>query len=105
MVDQASFAALQRQLKQRGVHLNTLHALLRIAELDTGKPSYRKERAQRLCTFVSMMGGVREPDLVAIARLTQPDARPLVPLESQLDTPPEPERTPLDPDHPEATQP
>ena len=63
-------STLANQLKRRGVRLNTLHATLRIAELD-GKHRVR-ERGQRLCKFVAMLGGVREPDLVAITGLTQP---------------------------------
>jgi hypothetical protein len=70
MQDQESVAALQRKLKRHGVHLNTLHATLRIAELE-GKHRVR-ERGQRICKFVAMLGGVREPDLVAISGLTQP---------------------------------
>jgi hypothetical protein len=63
---------LRREIKRRGVHLNTLHALLRLNELDPGKRQYRKEREGRILKFVAMLGGIREPDLVAISRLTQP---------------------------------
>jgi hypothetical protein len=70
MLDQEPYFTLQRKLKRRGVRLNTLHATLRIAELE-GKHRV-KERGQRICKFVAMLGGVREPDLVPIAGLTQP---------------------------------
>ena len=63
---------LRRQLKRRGVHLNTLHALLRIASLDPRRPDFRKERDTRIRKFIVMLEGIREPDLVAIARVPQP---------------------------------
>lgn len=69
---------LRRQIKRRGVHLNTLHALLRLDELDTSKRTYPTEREQRVLKFVAMLGGIREPDLVAIARLSQPTVWRLV---------------------------
>lgn len=67
-----SIDELRRQLKRRSVHLNTLHALLRLDELETQKKTYRKEREQRVLKLVAMLGGIREPDLVAISRLSQP---------------------------------
>ena len=70
MAHPPTVSTLQNQLKRRGVRLNTLHATLRIAELEGARR--RKEREQRICKFVDMLGGVREPDLVAISGLTQP---------------------------------
>ena len=70
MAHPPTVSTLQNQLKRRGVRLNTLHATLRIAELEGARR--RKEREQRICKFVDMLGGVRMPDLVAISGLTQP---------------------------------
>ena len=72
MPDQPTVEVLQRQLKRRGVRLNTLHAALRIPSLDERKKSYWKERDQRIIKLVAMLGGVRAPDLVSIVALPQP---------------------------------
>lgn len=72
MLDKSIPEDLRRQLKRRGVHLNTLHATLRIVSLDPAGKHYQKNREERLLKFVAMLGGIREPDLVTISRLTQP---------------------------------
>ena len=65
-------ADLRRQLKRRGVRLNTLHAALRIPYLDERKRTYHREREQRIVKLVEMLGGVRAPDLVSIIGTPQP---------------------------------
>jgi DNA-binding MarR family transcriptional regulator len=62
----------RRLLKRRGVKFNTLHAALRVAYLDEQKRHYFRERDERIITFISMIGGIRAPDLRRIVGLTQP---------------------------------
>ncbi len=62
----------RRLLKRRGVKLNTLHAALRVPYLDERKRHYFRERDERIIKFISMIGGVRAPDLRRIVGLTQP---------------------------------
>jgi hypothetical protein len=78
MPNPTSADLLRSRLKQRGVRLNTLHALFRLADLQTSGRAYQKEREQRILKCVAMLGGVREPDLVAISRLSQPTVWRLV---------------------------
>ena len=66
------YLALQCKLKRRGVRLNTLHAALRIPYLDPRTTHYLREREQRLVKLVTMLGGIRAPDLVRILELPQP---------------------------------
>ncbi len=66
------YVALQGKLKRRSVRLNTLHAALRIPYLDPRTTHYLREREQRLVKLVTMLGGIREPDLVRIMELPQP---------------------------------
>ncbi len=66
------YVALQGKLKRRSVRLNTLHAALRIPYLDPRTTHYLREREQRLVKLVTMLGGIREPDLVRILELPQP---------------------------------
>lgn len=63
---------LRRQLKRRGVRLNTLHAALRIRYLDERLRHYSRERDERIVKLVTMLGGVRAPDLGYMTSLTQP---------------------------------
>ena len=72
MPDHPTVATLQRQLKRRGVRLNTLHAALRIPYLDERKRTYAREREQRIVKLVEMLGGLRAPDLVALIQTPQP---------------------------------
>ena len=72
MHDYEAYLALQRKLKRRGVRLNTLHATLRIPYLDERVRGYYRDREQRICRFVEMLGGVRLPALGRITGLTQP---------------------------------
>ena len=58
---------LRRQLKRRGVRLNTLHAALRIPYIDERNKHYLREREQRLVKLVAMLGGIRAPRQVAPA--------------------------------------
>ena len=68
----------RRLLKRRGVKLNTLHAALRVPYLDERKRHYFRERDERIIKFISMIGGVRTPDLRRIVGLTQPTTWRLV---------------------------
>ena len=63
---------LRRQLKRRGVRLNTLHAALRIPYLDERVRHYSRDRDERIVKLVAMLGGIRVPDLQRVAGLTQP---------------------------------
>jgi hypothetical protein len=72
MPDQPTAEDLRRQLRRRGVHLNTLHAAMRIGYLDERKRQYYREREQRIVKLVTMLGGLRAPDLHRIIGLTQP---------------------------------
>ena len=63
---------LRRQLKRRGVRLNTLHAALRIPSLDERKRTYYREREQRIVKLVEMLGGLRRRDLQSIIVTPQP---------------------------------
>lgn len=63
---------LRRQLKRRGVRLNTLHAALRIRYLDERERHYSRDRDERIIKLVGMLGGLRVPDLGYITSLTQP---------------------------------
>ncbi len=63
---------LRRQLKRRGVRLNTLHAALRIPSLDERKRTYHREREQRIVKLVEMLGGLRRRDLQSIIFTPQP---------------------------------
>ena len=65
-----AYAAMQRKLKRHGVRLNTLHATFRTLTIE-GRNMMR-EREQRIVRFVAMLGGVPQPDLVAMTGLTQP---------------------------------
>ena len=62
----------RRLLKRRGMKLNTLHAALRVPYLDERKRHYFRERVERIIKFISMIGGIRAPDLRRIVGLTQP---------------------------------
>ncbi len=62
----------RRLLKRRGVKLNTLHAALRVPYLDERKRHYFRERDERIIKFISMIGGIRAPDLRRMVGLTQP---------------------------------
>ena len=63
---------LRRQLKRRGVRLNTLHAAFRIPSLDERTRTYHREREQRIVKLVAMLGGLRAPDLKSIIQTPQP---------------------------------
>ncbi len=68
----------RRLLKRRGVKLNTLHAALRVPYLDERKRHYFRERDERIIKFISMIGGIRAPDLRRIVGLTQPTTRRII---------------------------
>ena len=70
--DPPSADDLRRQLKRRGVRLNTLHAALRIPSLDERKRTYHREREQRIVKLVAMLGGLRARDLRSIIFTPQP---------------------------------
>lgn len=69
---------LRRQLKRRGVRLNTLHAAFRIPYLDERKRHYFRDRDERIVKLVTMLGGIRTPDLKRFTGLTQPTTWRLV---------------------------
>ena len=72
MPDQPTAEDVRRQLRRRRVHLNTLHAAMRIPYLDERKRHYYRDREQRIVKLVTMLGGMRAPDLQPIVGLTQP---------------------------------
>jgi hypothetical protein len=78
MPDSPSADRLRNQLKRRGVRLNTLHAALRIPYLDERARHYARERDARIVTLVTMLGGLRVPDLQRIISQTQPTTWRLV---------------------------